>query len=524
MSPSKPPKPKGSTKQPKLELRSRVRFSIASRLNMRLWFRLLGIFLLLDIILCTAAFVTTIYYAENVISHLTLVKEEVEQGQWDNEWLTALNIRIEPIGGQPQGFTLPSNLQRYVGKNAAGAARSLEFSGLRGGSLWQQLEQLNYRVEFVNESLSGYNYAVIVELASVISWFKKLAIIIIIIQGLMLIRSIFKQARTIRNTLTPLTELAEKAQILQTDKGPFTPEEMQELAGKLDGINAARLDTRIELEDTQDELRNLASAINGMLDRINESYHLQARFVSDASHELRTPIAAIQGYVNLLDRWGKNDEKALQESIDAIKEEATNMKELIEQLLFLARGDSHRMPLHLERIDVANVAQAVFKETEMISGGHDFESQLKSAFVYADNALIKQALRILVDNAIKYTPIGGRIVISSERVGTMAHLVVQDNGIGIPPDAVPRIFDRFYRADESRARKTGGTGLGLSIAKWISDRHGGHMEVLSRQDLGTRITIVIPAITVSNTETDLIEKQGSQAKVEEIEERLNNNE
>ena len=199
-------------------------------------------------------------------------------------------------------------------------------------------------------------------------------------------------------------------------------------------------------------------------------------------------------YANLLDRWGKHDPQALQESIDAIKEEAANMKELVEQLLFLARGDNNRMPLQIERIDLADTAQTVVKEARMIDGGHDFVVDVESTFVEGDPGLIKQALRILVDNAIKYTPAGGEIKVAVKQQGDQVRMTVQDNGIGIPPEAVPYIFDRFYRADESRARSTGGTGLGLSIAKWIVERHGGHFEVLSREDVGTRITIVLRGV------------------------------
>ena len=169
------------------------------------------------------------------------------------------------------------------------------------------------------------------------------------------------------------------------------------------------------------------------------------------------------------------------------------MKELVEQLLFLARGDSNRMPLHVERLDLKDVAAAVYKETEMIHGGHDFTIEADTVFVEGDAGLIKQALRILVDNAIKYTPAGGKIRIMDSREHNQARMIVQDNGIGIPPEAVPHVFERFFRADESRARATGGTGLGLSIAKWIVERHGGHMEILSREDVGTRVSIVLPA-------------------------------
>jgi signal transduction histidine kinase len=205
----------------------------------------------------------------------------------------------------------------------------------------------------------------------------------------------------------------------------------------------------------------------------------------------------IQGYANLLDRWGKNDEKVLQESIEAIKDEAANMKGLVEQLLFLARGDNNTITLQIERFDLSELAEEVLRETQMIDGGHVYESHLQPVFVAADEALLKQAMRILVDNAIKYTPAGELVQISLMEKEGFARLTVQDDGIGIPPDAVSKIFDRFYRADESRARATGGTGLGLSIAKWIAERHGGHMEVLSRENIGTRITIVLPAVAVN---------------------------
>jgi two-component system, OmpR family, sensor histidine kinase ArlS len=229
-----------------------------------------------------------------------------------------------------------------------------------------------------------------------------------------------------------------------------------------------------------------------MLDRINESYRSQVRFVSDASHELRTPISVIQGYANLLDRWGKKDEKTLQESIDAIKDETANMSGLVEQLLFLARGDNNTMALQVERFDLSTLADEVLRETQMIDGRHEYDSCVTPVFINADKSLIKQATRILIDNAMKYTLSGKRISISVSDEDGYARLTIQDEGIGIAPEAVPKIFDRFYRADESRARATGGTGLGLSIAKWITERHGGHMEVLSRLDIGTRISIVLP--------------------------------
>ena len=133
--------------------------------------------------------------------------------------------------------------------------------------------------------------------------------------------------------------------------------------------------------------------------------------------------------------------------------------------------------MHVEFVnfDLAQLAETVIKK--VISDSHILTSQLQSVTVLADQGLIKQAIRILVDNGVKYTPVGGRIGISVSLKDENACLTVQDEGIGIPAEAVPYIFERFYRADESRTRKTGGTGLGLSIAKWIAQRHGGYMEV-----------------------------------------------
>jgi signal transduction histidine kinase len=229
-----------------------------------------------------------------------------------------------------------------------------------------------------------------------------------------------------------------------------------------------------------------------MLDRINESYAAQARFVSDASHELRTPIAVIQGYANLLDRWGTGDEKALIESITAIKDEAENMKDLVEQLLFLARGDSNRINMVLEKVELSGLVEEVINESRLIDDKHEFKITCSNVAVLADKGLLKQALRILVDNAIKYTDKDGEIRISVVEESGLARLSVSDSGIGIKPEILPFVFERFVRADESRTRATGGAGLGLSIAQWIAIRHNGHIEVLSREGTGTRITIVIP--------------------------------
>ncbi|MBO7401843.1 MAG: HAMP domain-containing histidine kinase, partial [Lachnospiraceae bacterium] len=215
------------------------------------------------------------------------------------------------------------------------------------------------------------------------------------------------------------------------------------------------------------------------------------RFVNDASHELRTPIAVIEGYSNMLARWGREDEKVLDESINAIKNESAHMKYLVEQLLFLARGDSGKTVLHPENLNLCDMMREIYEESLMIDEKHIYRYQESETPVLAqcDPTLMKQAVRILVDNAAKYTNEGDEILLSQGVQNGIPYLQVQDTGIGMEENDVAHMFERFYRADDARTYK--GTGLGLSIAKWIIDKHRGHFEVTSRPGLGTRIRIVL---------------------------------
>jgi len=335
-------------------------------------------------------------------------------------------------------------------------------------------------------------YEIEIRIGTFILYFLFALAVLIAFEILTLISRTVDDRKMIRKTLDPIAELARAAQSLNEVSRQLDREKVMALPGILDGIDAGRLDTRIQIDELQDELKNVAIAINGMLDRINDSYAAQARFVSDASHELRTPIAVIQGYANLLDRWGTEDEKTLMESVTAIKDEAESMKDLVEQLLFLARGDSNRINIVLEQVDLSELVEEVTNEFRLIDDSHDFNLDCGKVEVAADRGLLKQALRILVDNAIKYTDKDGDIIISAAFDDGSARLAVSDSGIGINPEVLPNVFDRFVRADESRTRATGGAGLGLSIAQWIAARHNGHMEVLSREGIGTRITLVLP--------------------------------
>jgi len=269
-------------------------------------------------------------------------------------------------------------------------------------------------------------------------------------------------------------------------------EKCQNLEDAISKISPVILDAKIYTGDS--ELHGLEEAINNLLERMRDSYIQQARFVSDASHELRTPISVIQGYANMLDRWGKEDESVLNESIAAIKSESENMKNLVEQLLFLARGINGKTHINCKEFLLNDMISEVLEESKMIDEKHIYMfNNLEKIIVYGDRSLLKQAARILIENAAKYTD-ENEVIILKTGVNEKKepYFSIQDNGIGMDEEDVSHIFERFFRADTARVRKNGGTGLGLSIAKWIVDGHKGYFSVLSRKGIGTRITIFLP--------------------------------
>ena len=166
------------------------------------------------------------------------------------------------------------------------------------------------------------------------------------------------------------------------------------------------------------------------------------------------------------------------------------MRNLIEQLLFLARGDSGRNTLHFEKIDLAEIVEEVWEESEMIDDSHHYVLRTaETVEMTGDMAMLKQSLRILVQNAAKYSGEGNSIILEAKFLDGRPSYMVQDEGIGMSEAEVVHVFERFYRADAARSREESGTGLGLSIAKWIIDAHKGEIEVLSRPEFGTRFTV-----------------------------------
>ncbi|WP_422930796.1 sensor histidine kinase [Singulisphaera sp. PoT] len=258
-------------------------------------------------------------------------------------------------------------------------------------------------------------------------------------------------------------------------------------------ISAENLGERIEVANPGDELGRLAITLNAMLDRIDRSFVATRRFTADAAHELKTPLASIrtEAEVALLARRSFDD---YEETLRSIVEEAERLSRLIESLLLLSREDaSERLTSTRVRIDelvrmaLAAAESAAFRSQIGIEAG-----ELPGAIVEGDPTLLHQVFENLLDNAIKYSVPGGRVSVSGRLEAGSVEIAVADNGVGIPEEALGRVFDRFYRVDSSRSRRTGGSGLGLSIVKAVVDRHGGSVSATSTRGAGSCFLVRLP--------------------------------
>lgn len=266
---------------------------------------------------------------------------------------------------------------------------------------------------------------------------------------------------------------------------------MRAMLAPLRQIEANEMGHRVPVPRAKDEQYELAVVINRALDRIETGIRQQKRFVSDASHELRTPITVIGGYADMLARWGAEDPETLREGLEAIQGETSYMQGLIERLLFLARASSGEIRMQRQPVNMQKLIESIWQGAKVMDGdAHQWVLEAnEAATVEGDDALIKQLVRIFIENAAKYTPEGGHIWLSSRTDGDSVTVVIRDEGIGIAKEDQKHIFTRFYRVDSSRTKDTGGNGLGLAIAKDIADMHGAEIGVHSEQGQGTTFTL-----------------------------------
>jgi two-component system, OmpR family, sensor kinase len=249
------------------------------------------------------------------------------------------------------------------------------------------------------------------------------------------------------------------------------------------------LSRRVPYANRPDEIGDLARAFNQTLERLERLFRTQQRLLADVSHELRTPLTTIRGNLDLIERIGEADP----ESISAIQLEIERMTRLVGDLLLLARADSGGLPLDRKPVEVDNILFDIYRQVALLDLPVNIKLvEVDQVTVMSDADRLKQLFINLVENAIKYTPDGGVVELSLSKKGGWAQFEVCDTGIGIAPENLAHIFDRFYRVDKARARADGGSGLGLSIAKWIATAHGGAIRVKSQVGQGTTFTVTLP--------------------------------
>jgi two-component system heavy metal sensor histidine kinase CusS len=271
---------------------------------------------------------------------------------------------------------------------------------------------------------------------------------------------------------------------------------VQEMATTARHISSTNLRERILPEGYPFELASLANTFNQMLDGLEESFERISRFSADIAHDLRTPVNNIRGEAEVaLARARSADE--YRGVIESCLEEAVRLSDLIGDLLFLARAESPLVHLRRERVDVGELLTGVreYYEASAADGGVSLTTRFPDKPVVAelDRTLLQRAVGNLVSNALAHTPPGGAVVLGATADFSTIHIEVSDTGVGIPAEALPKVFDRFFRVDSSRSQGSGGTGLGLAIVQSIAVVHGGKAEISSQPGQGTRVTLHVPA-------------------------------
>jgi two-component system, OmpR family, heavy metal sensor histidine kinase CusS len=276
---------------------------------------------------------------------------------------------------------------------------------------------------------------------------------------------------------------------------------VEEMATTACHISSTNFRERIHPEGYPFELASLASTFNQMLDRLEESFERISRFSADIAHDLRTPVNNIRGEAEVaLSRARSASE--YRDVIGSCCEEAVRLSDLIGDLLFLARAESPMAHLRRERVDVGDLLGGVreYYEATAVDGGVSLTTTASAEPVIAelDRTLVQRAVGNLVSNAMAHTPPGGSVVLATNAEVATVRIEVSDTGVGIPPEALPRVFDRFFRVDSSRSQGSGGTGLGLAIVKSIALLHGGNVEISSQPGKGTRVTLHMPVTSAES--------------------------
>ncbi len=270
---------------------------------------------------------------------------------------------------------------------------------------------------------------------------------------------------------------------------------VDQIASTARAITAQQLGRRLDVPATGDELQRLSETLNNMLARLETAFAETTRFTADASHELRTPVSLIRTTAEVALRRPRSAEEYRQ-ALEGILQESERTSRLVQDLLTLTRADAGVDGWSPSRVDLGALVSELRERLTRLCEGRGLSLQLdlpaQSVFVDGEHAALGRLVVILADNAAKYTPAPGEVRVTLRAADGTAEIEVSDTGMGISAEDLPRVFERFYRADKARSRESGGAGLGLSIARWIVERHGGRITIESDAGKGCRVRVQLP--------------------------------
>ena len=348
------------------------------------------------------------------------------------------------------------------------------------GRINDREEEVRVAARLVTPVNENGSYLIVVshQLASVSRELKGLRLILLIATLAALLPAGFGGWLLARRSLAPVLEMSNSAR----------------------RIGAENLEQRLPIANPRDELGQMASTFNELLARLQESFTRQRRFVADASHELRTPLHVIHTATEVMMDSRQSEVSEYRETLAIINEQTRRLNKIVDDLFTLARADSGQRRLDPHDFYLDELIAETVRAAGVLAGRKnvsvEFEEAAEAPYC-GDEALLRQMLLNLLDNAIKHTPAGGKVILRLGRKDSTYSVVVADTGVGIPPEAQPRIFERFYRADKVRSRATDGNvgsdaGLGLSIARWAAETHGGSLVLQHSDHTGSRFRVTLP--------------------------------
>jgi two-component system OmpR family sensor kinase len=270
-------------------------------------------------------------------------------------------------------------------------------------------------------------------------------------------------------------------------------------------IGAANIHERLAIKNEKDELGHLARSFNSLLDRLSQSFERQQRFMADASHELRTPVAILRGEAEVTLSKPDRSQREYRESLEVLHKEAERLTHIVEDLFTLTRADAGQYSLQLQDFYLDELLAECVHSARTLAFAKNISLNLAEppeCPIKADESLLRRMILNLLDNAIKYTPEGGRVDVACTQIAGGYVLTISDTGVGIAPELQPRIFERFFRADQARSRSDhngSGAGLGLAISRWIAEAHHGRLELTRSDASGSTFTAHLPAEPVPAT-------------------------